>query len=72
MILIRLLCLSVRMYHFCNFSKEDIMKRTNLTVKQAGVIAIAVIFISALVYVSFYNVETVETIAEQPIPVKVD
>lgn len=48
------------------------MKRTNLTVKQAGVIAIAVIFISALVYVSFYNVETVETIAEQPIPVKVD
>ena len=60
------------MYHFCNFSKEDIMKRTNLTVKQAGVIAIAVIFISALVYVSFYNVETVETIAEQPIPVKVD
>jgi hypothetical protein len=60
------------MYHFCNFSKEDIMKRTNLTVKQVGVIAIAVIFISALVYVSFYNVETVETIAEQPIPVKVD
>ena len=44
------------------------MKRSDLTLKQIMVIAIAVIFVAALIYVSIFDVETAVTLAEQPIP----
>ncbi len=59
----------VRMYHFSDFSKEVIMKRDNLTVKKIAVIAVIAVFIIALVYVAFCNVEVAETVVEQPITV---
>jgi len=43
------------------------MKRSDLTLKQIMVVAIAVIFVAALVYVSIFDVEITETLAQQPV-----
>ena len=48
------------------------MKRTDLGIKQIIAIVVIISFISALVYVSFFNVEVAETVVEQPITLKTD
>lgn len=46
------------------------MKRSNLTTKKIAVIATVIVFIAALVYVSFFSVDIEETVVEQPINIQ--